>query len=443
MSRASSQHVQSSDVAIIGGGQAGLAISCALGRLGAPHVVLERGKIAERWRSERWDSLRLLTPNWLGRLPGLRYEGTDPSGFMRASELADRLERYAQAFDAPVRTETRVLSVRAQSDGFCVQTDQGALRARAVVIATGDADRPHVPAVARELASGVLQTTPTQYKRPADLPDGGVLIVGASASGAQLADELQRSGRQVTLAVGRHLRVPRSYRGRDLFFWLDRMGLLRQRARDVPDLARARAVPSYQLIGRDAPSVDLASLRELGVQLTGRLLAIDGNRALFAGDLAATTSAADDKLHNLLDRIDAFALASGLASEVAAADRPERVPASRSLRRLNLAQAGIRSVIWATGFTRSYPWLQVPGALDDRGQLRQHEGVLGVPGLFALGLRFMRRRDSHFLDGVGRDAEALAPLVLQALERRSAPPSFHYPLPSFHGDDRDSIDLCP
>ncbi|HMI93882.1 MAG TPA: NAD(P)-binding domain-containing protein, partial [Polyangiales bacterium] len=397
--RLGSQSGARTDVVVIGGGQAGLAMSRVLGAHGVEHVVLERGRVAERWRSERWDSLRLLTPNWLGRLPGAQYCGDAPNGFMSANELAARLERYAQAFNAPLRTETRVLSVCKLECGYRVQTDQGVLRARAVVIATGDADVPFVPALATGLAPGVHQQVPARYRRPDQLPPGGVLIVGASAAGAQLADELQRAGRKVVLAVGRHLRVPRSYRGRDLFYWLDRMGRLSERARDVRDLAQAKRIPSYQLIGRDGgPGVDLAALQALGVQLTGRVLAADGQRVSFGGDLDASSAQADDRLERLLDRIDAFALASGLAREIEAPERPARVAIGRSPTRLQLAHAGLSNVIWATGYRRSYPWLQVPGALDAAGELLHSGGVLRVPGLFALGLRFMRRRDSHFLD---------------------------------------------
>lgn len=247
-----------------------------------------------------------------------------------------------------------------------------------------------------------------------------MLVVGASASGAQLADELARAGRHVLLAVGRHLRVPRSYRGRDLFFWLERMGRLRERADEVPDLAAAKRIPSYQLIGRsDGPGVDLDALQQRAVQLTGRVLAADGQRVSFAGDLCASVTAADDRLARLLDRIDAYALASGLASELPPPERPARIVAPRGPARVQLAQAGIGTVIWATGFRRSYPWLQVPGTRGSDGELIHSRGPLHAPGLFALGLRFMRRRDSHFLDGVGRDAEELVHDVLAVLHRRS------------------------
>ena len=408
-------------VVVIGGGQAGLAMSRVFTAYGIEHVVLERGRAGERWRSERWDSLRLLTPNWLSRLPGGAYAGSDPHGFMSAAALAERLARYADSFGAPLHTETRVLSLRPWSGGYRVQTDQGAWHARAVVIATGDADQPHVPSSAGGLAACVHQHAPSRYKRPGDLPPGGVLVVGASATGAQLADELTRAGRQVVLAVGRHLRVPRSYRGRDLFFWLERMGLLRERAGEVPDLAAAKRVPSYQLIGRsDGPGVDLAALQARGIQLTGRVLAADGQRVSFADDLCTSVAAADDKLQRLLERVDAYALASGLAPELPPPERWTRVATRRAPTRVHLAHAGIGSVIWATGFRRSYPWLQVPGALDRDGELIHSRGLLPVPGLFALGLRFMRRRDSHFLDGVGRDAEELVHDVLAVLQRRNA-----------------------
>jgi putative flavoprotein involved in K+ transport len=273
-----------------------------------------------------------------------------------------------------------------------------------------------VPAFARGLAECVHQQVPSRYKRPADLPDGGVLIVGASASGAQIADELARSGRRVLLAVGKHLRVPRSYRGRDLFFWLERMGRLAERASEMRDLAAAKRVPSYQLVGRsDGAGVDLAALQARGVQLTGRVTGIDGQRVSFADDLEQSTAHADQRMTRLLDRIDAYALATGLSAEIERAVRPEPVRVRRTSPRVHLAHAAISSVIWATGFRRSYPWLQVPGACDRDGELLHSGGVLQVGGLFALGLRFMRRRDSHFIDGVGRDAEELVHDVIASL----------------------------
>jgi putative flavoprotein involved in K+ transport len=406
------------DTIIIGGGQAGLAMSYCLAELGVEHVVLERGRIGERWLGH-WDSLRLLSPNWQSRLPGYRYTGPSPDGFMRSREVAEYLTAYARSFVAPVLEQTRVLAVEPYDSGFMVKTDGGTLRARSVVIATGYCDVPQVPAFAQDLPAGVVQLTPAQYKNPAQLPDGGVLVVGASASGVQLADEIQRSGRQVTLAVGRHTRLPRHYRGKDICLWLDRMGVFDERAEDVRDLEASIRQPSLQLVGReDRRTLDLEALRACGVRLAGRALSASGGRVAFADDLCKTTRAADAKLASLLDRIDAFAAVSGEPCDDAREDTPRpialRLNTYRAPTALNLQSNGIRTVLWATGYARSYPWLKVP-VLDANGELRQRGGVTPWPGLYALGLRFQRRRKSSFLDGVGDDARELAPLVASHL----------------------------
>jgi len=411
--------MQRTDVVVIGAGQAGLAMSRCLAERGIDHRVLERGRIAERWRSERWDSFRLLSPNWQTRLPGRRYEGPDPDGFMTAPELVDGLEAYARAFGAPVQHETTVRAVRSACVGYHVSTDQGELRAHAVVIATGYCDQPFVPSLARGLDREIVQLTPSLYRNPGDLPPGGVLVVGASATGAQLADELRRAGRRVTLAVGRHVRMPRSYRGRDIMWWLDRVGVLAERADEVPDLEAARSVPSMQLTGRPG-AIDLPALRSRGIQLCGRLVGIDGRRVELADDLGETSAHADRKLSRVLSRIDAYATVTGLSAQLDDADRPAGFVPSGTPTRLNLRREGIRSVLWATGFQRSYPWLQVPHALDARGELRHAGGVMTPKGLYALGLRFMRRRDSSFIEGAGHDALALSDHLARWLsDRRS------------------------
>jgi putative flavoprotein involved in K+ transport len=211
---------------IIGAGQAGLAMSCCLSRHGMDHVVLERGRVGERWRSERWDSLRLLTPNWMNQFPGWHYQGPDPAGFMTVAEYVAFLEQYASRSSAPVVNGADVQSVRRVPGGYRVETNRGAWHARCVIIATGHCDVPFVPDIARSLPASIHQVTPTAYRNPDELPDGDVLVVGAAASGAQLAEEIQRSGRQVTISVSRHTRLPRLYRGRDIMCWLDRYGIL-------------------------------------------------------------------------------------------------------------------------------------------------------------------------------------------------------------------------
>jgi putative flavoprotein involved in K+ transport len=401
------------ETVIIGGGQAGLALSRSLNDRDVPHVVLERGRIGERWRSERWDSLRLLTPRWLSRLPGQRYEGPDPDGFMTKDELVAYLEAYAASFDAPVHCGVTVEAVRQVGGGFEVRTDQGRWLARNVVVATGDCQRAFVPPFAQGLPDSIVQMVPTRYRNPEQLPAGGVLVVGASATGLQLAAEIQRSGRTVTLSVGRHTRMPRTYRGRDLIAWLDEMGILDERAEDVRDLAASRAQPSLQLVGTpQRETLDLAVARSMGIRLTGRARAVDGSAVHFDDNLVEDVAAADLKLAGLLVRIDEHIEATGVGRWVGSTDRPDRVDVDDGPRSLDLEAEGIHSVLWATGFRRSYPWLHVPVVTAD-GEIIHDGGVTPVPGLYVMGLRFLRRRSSSFIDGQARDAEEIAEHLMQ------------------------------
>jgi len=392
------------DVVVIGGGQAGLAASRELTARGLEHVVLERGRIGERWRSERWDSLHLLTPRWMARLPEWSYRGPDPDGFMSRGEVIRYLEDYAASFPAPVVAGVTVTRVERTCGFFLVETDHGTFRAGAVIVATGHSDRPHVPAEGRLLTGDVEQVVPTAYRHPGRLREGGVLVVGASATGIQLAAELHASGRPVTLAVGRHTRLPRSWRGRDIFRWFDEMGSLERGTEQVRDLEAARAEPSLQLVGSaDHRTLDLAVLQEAGVRLVGRFEGADGRRAHFADDLADRLHAADEQLARRLQRIDAHIAATGRGGSLPAGEAPRRVPVPAAERRVDLREAGIRTVLWATGYRRRYPWLHVP-VLDARGEIRHDGGVTAQPGLYVLGLNFLRRRNSSFLDGVGADA---------------------------------------
>jgi putative flavoprotein involved in K+ transport len=394
---------------VVGGGQAGLAMSHALGELAIDHVVIERGRVGERWRAERWDSLRLLTPNWQSRLPGYAYTGPDPDGYMTMAEVIAFLEGYARRFAVPVEEHTRVLSVAPRDGGFHVVTTRGEWQAANVVVASGYCDIPHVPPMAVAVSSRILQLVPTRYRRPSDLPEGGVLVVGASASGVQLADELQASGRQVTLAVGRHTRLPRRYRDRDILWWFDRMGIFDETIDDVFDVEISRRQPSLQLVGRpDHATLDLPTLQSRGVQLTGRLMGLDGRTAWFDDELVAYTAASDVRLARLLARVDEHVEREGLEREVGPPEpfQPFLWP-SPEPGWIDLEAAGIRTIVWATGFRRSYPWLRVP-VLDAQGELRHRGGVIDWPGLYAMGLNFMRRRKSTFIDGVGADARDLA-----------------------------------
>jgi putative flavoprotein involved in K+ transport len=398
------------DVAIVGGGQAGLAMSWCLAEAGIDHVVFERGRVAERWRSERWDSLRLLTPNWQTRLPGFQYSGPDPDGYMTAAGVVSHLERYASSFEAPVEGDTSVTELSPTADGYRIVTSRGTWLAYGAVIATGYCDVPHVPRAAASLSPRIRQIVATGYRRPDDLDEGGVLIVGASATGIQIADELLRSGRAVTVAAGHHTRVPRSYRGRDIMWWLDRSGLLDVAADDVYDIEVSRSQPSFQLVGRpDHASIDLGILQRKGARVVGRMREIDGSQVRFDDDLVATTAASDVKLAMLLKRLDDFSSAAGLDGSVGDAEPFEPVwPAFLDApTRLDLHAERIATVLWATGYRRKYPWLRLP-VLGRHGDIAHRGGVTSSPGLYVLGMQFQRRRNSNFIDGVGKDARYLA-----------------------------------
>lgn len=397
------------DVVVVGAGHAGLAMSRFLSRSSIDHVVLERGEIANSWRHERWDSLRLLTPNWQSRLPGYKYSGADPDGFMSAEQVVGFIDTYATLIGAPVRTGTNVLSV-AQSDdgGFRVITDRSSWRCRCVVIASGAHNVPAMPSLAASLPASIQTLTPKQYRNPQQLDDRGVLVVGASATGLQLADEIQRSGRQVTLAVGEHVRMPRTYRGMDIQWWLDAIGVLDERYDTVDDIVRARRVPSPQLIGTpERRSLDVNALLDRGVEVVGRLVGVNDGKAQFSGSLRNHCAMADLKLTRLLDRIDAWVERDRAC---VASGAPERYAATRVAENprlsLDLARNHIGTVIWASGFRPDYGWLHVP-ALDRKGQLRHDGGVVTVPGLYTLGLNFMRRRKSSFIHGVEDDVHDL------------------------------------
>jgi len=404
---------------IIGGGQAGLAMSRSLTDRGIDHVVLERGQVGERWRSERWDSLRMLTPRWQSRLPGWSYKGPDPNGFMTRSEIVDYLDGYALSFSAPVVTGAIVESVGRDNDGFRVQTTAGTWCAPTVVIATGQCDRPSIPAMSKNISGDIAQVNTNTYRNPTQLRDGGVLVVGASATGIQLAAELAQSGRQVVLAVGKHIRLPRHYRGNDIMAWLDAMGLLTQSKDDVKNLIASRAQPSLQLIGsEDHHMLDLGVVQQMGVQLAGRMIGASGSRIYFANDLSDSIAHAERKMNEQLDLVDDLIKAVGRSDHFPLEDRPLPVPVPDARREMSLSTENIRTVLWATGYRREYPWLHVPVVGTD-GELQQDGGVTPEPGLYALGLNFMRRRNSSFLDGVGLDATEMADHLFSYLSRRT------------------------
>lgn len=369
------------------------------------HVVLERGEVANSWRTERWDSLRLLTPNWQSRLPGFGYDGDDPDGFRTMPETIAFIDRYAQVIGAPVESHTEVSSVRRTDTGYAVTSNMGEIGCRAVVLATGACNVARVPAVAAGVPPEVTTLTSMAYRNPGQLADGGVLMVGASATGTQLADEIHRSGRPVTMAVGEHIRAPRTYRGRDILWWMDVAGVHNERYDEIEDINRARRVPSLQLAGSLArTTLDLNALTGIGVELVGRLAGISDGKAQFSGSLRNLCALSDLKLNRLLDAFDEWAGENGVDGEVEAPHRlaPTQVEASPPLG-LDLTTGKIKTIIWATGYRPDYSWLEVP-VLDRKGLVRHDGGVVDSPGMYLMGMQFLRRRKSALIDGAGDDA---------------------------------------
>jgi putative flavoprotein involved in K+ transport len=405
---------------VVGAGHCGLAVSHCLSDRSIDHVVVERGEVANAWHTQRWDSLRLLTPNWMTRLPGFAYRGDDPDGYMTAPQVARMLADYACESAAPVLTGTTVTAIRPQSDGYLVRTDRGAWHASTVVLASGACAVADVPPVAQQVPAAITSLSTADYRNPAELPDGGVLVVGASASGIQIAHELHRSGRPVTLAVGGHVRMPRVYRGRDILWWMDACGLLDERYDKVPDLLRARTLPSMQLVGTpEGSTLDLNALRALGVRLVGKLALIRDGTALFSGSLPNVCALADLKLGRLLDTIDAWAARAGVGGDqppqrFAPTEVPTSVPLSVDLR-----ANGIGSIVWATGYRPDLAWLHAP-VFDGKGRIVHDGGVTAAPGLYVIGMPFLRRRKSSLIDGAAPDAAELIEHLAVYLDARAS-----------------------
>jgi len=373
------------------------------------HVILERGEIANSWRKERWDSLKLLSPNWQARLPGYRYQGDDPNGFMGVKEFVQYMDGYSNTISAPIHTGVNVNQVTQTQNGYRVLTSEGEWQCRTLVMATGACNIPVIPRISEALPRELDSLTPYQYRNPEQLAAGGVLVVGASASGLQLASEIQNSGRQVTVAAGEQVRMPRSHRGRDIMWWMDQCGILDRRYDEIDDIRRARRVPSSQLVGGDqGRNLDINSLQEEGVEFVGRLAGVHNHKAQFSGSLANVCKMADLKMGRLLRAIDEWALTQDYAAELPETFMPAATRIIDSPRlELDFGSGEIDTVIWATGFRPDYSWLKVP-VLDHKGMLKHDGGVVESPGLYVMGLPFMRRRKSLFIDGVGDDARDLA-----------------------------------
>jgi putative flavoprotein involved in K+ transport len=391
-------------------------MSRCLTERGVDHVLLERGTVANSWRTERWDSLRLLTPNWQSRLPGFGYQGDDPDGYRTMPEVIAFLDRYAEVIAAPVETRTTVTSVRESDGRYVVGTDKGEWGCRTVVLASGACNIAHIPEAAAGVPPSIFTITSIAYRNPDQLPQGGVLVVGASATGTQLADEIHRSGRPVTIAVGEHIRAPRVYRGKDIQWWMDAAGIQDMSWREVDDIVRASRVPSLQLAGSTSrATLDLNALSAIGVKLVGRLQAMRDGKALFSGSLRNQCALSDLKMNRLLKTIDEWATAHGLDDTIPPPERlpPTEVPDDSPLT-LNLAKAKIQSIVWATGYLPDHSWLHVP-VLDRKGRIRHDGGVVEAPGLYLMGMQFLRRRKSALIDGAGDDARDLSDHLVQYL----------------------------
>ncbi len=407
---------------MIGAGHAGLAMSGCLAERSIDHVLLERGEVAHTWRTERWKSLRLLTPNWMSRLPGFGYEGDDPDGFRTLPETISFIERYAQVISAPVQTDTVVTAVRRTESGYQVTTNQEGWRCRKLVLATGANNKARIPAVADAVPPRIAMLTPVQYRDPNQLDQGDVLVVGAGATGIQLADEIHRSGRPVTLSVGEHVRAPRVYRGKDILWWMDATGLHDERYDEVDDIVRSRRLPSFQLVGTpERSTLDLNVLAGNGVKLVGELAGIKDGKAQFSGSLRNVCALADLKMRRLLDTCDEWATENGRDGELEVPHRfaPTEVEAAPPLG-MDLSSGDIRTIIWATGFRPDYSWLEVP-VFDRKGQVRHDGGIVDSPGMYLIGMPFLRRRKSVFIDGAGDDARDLSQHLAAALAGKAPP----------------------
>ncbi|WP_338692981.1 NAD(P)/FAD-dependent oxidoreductase [Streptomyces sp. Q6] len=398
---------EETEVVIVGAGQAGVAMSEHLGAHGVPHLVLERDRVAERWRSERWDSLVANGPAWHDRFPGMEFTAVAPDGFASKEQVADYFVAYAEKIGAPVRCGVEVTSVRRHTGrpGFRVETSQGSVDARFVVAATGPFQRPVIPPVVPRDA-GPVQLHSSGYRNPRQLPEGAVLVVGAGSSGVQIADELRRSGRRVVLSVGPHDRPPRQYRGRDFCWWLGVLGLW-----DAQTPPQGAEHVTIAVSGaRGGHTVDFRSLAATGVELVGMTTSYEDGVLRFAPDLAANIALGDEKYLGLLRAADAYVERNGL-------DLPEEPQAhvlgpdprcvSEPRLALDLAGADITSIVWATGFAADYGWLDVD-AFDEHGRPDHRRGISREPGVYFLGLPWLSRRGSSFIWGVWHDARYVA-----------------------------------
>ena len=398
------------NVAIIGGGQAGLATSWYLTQAKVDHVVLESGRVAETWRSRRWDSFCLVTPNWTVQLPGAKYDGPDPDGFMSLAELVSYFQSYANSFDAPVEEDCAVTKLEADDGGFLLTLASGKIKARSVVVATGAYQRPHRPAGAESLPNDLVQLFAEEYTNPEALPQGAVLVVGSGQTGCQLAEEIHQSGRKVFLACGRCVWVPRRLHGHDAVWWMIESGFMDRTPDKLPS-PMARLLGNPQASGHDGGrDLNYRVLHALGVELLGRYVGAEGSKLQFADDLASSVDFGDARLSDLLKFVEASCAAKGTAAPTYEMPPPLRI---KTRTELDIARDEIGSVIWTSGYRPDYGWVKFP-VVDEMGFPIQTDGRTRVPGLYIMGVHWMRKGKSSILYGVGEDAGVVAQHIVES-----------------------------
>jgi putative flavoprotein involved in K+ transport len=414
------------DTLVVGAGQAGVAMSEHLSKLGVPHLVLERARIAERWRTGRWDSLVANGPAWHDRFPNLEFADFDPDAFASKEQVADYFVAYAKKFEAPIRTGVEVKKVvrNAGRQGFTIETSEGTIEANRVVVATGPFQRPVIPPIAPQVSS-LAQIHSADYRNPAQLPEGGVLVVGAGSSGVQIADELQRAGKRVYLSVGAHDRPPRAYRGRDFCWWLGVLGEW-----DAEVMKPGREHVTIAVSGsRGGHTVDFRRLANQGITLVGLTKSFDDGVVTFEADLAANIARGDENYLSLLDAADAYAERNGLDLECV----------TQPLHDLDLAKAGVTSIVWATGYAVDFGWLHV-NAFDEKGKPKHQRGVSKEPGIYFLGLPWLSRRGSAFIWGVWHDAKHIADHIVTQRKYLAYYDGAQHPAQSHRANSIESVE---
>lgn len=395
------------DTVIIGAGHSGLAISYFLTQKKIPHVVLERGKIAQRWRSNRWDSITMVIPNYYTQLPGFHYKGSNPQGFDTREQYVQYLEDYAQFFNAPVQTETSVQELTRDSDYFIVKTDKGVFKAKNVVIATGAFQKQKAPDYAKVFPKNIFQIPSTEYKNPQQIPKGAVLVVGSGNTGAQIAEELNKNGKKVFFSLGRFRKTPRRYRGKDMIYWFEKMGRLEQTVDSLPTPDAKKVLPIVFSGVGGGHEIDFYDLSEKGVTLIGRIEKVKNGKAHIAGDLVQNLEKGEEAYINFKKAADKYIEENNIDAPIEKIVEKEK-PEIKVLQELDLKKENIACVIWATGFEYEFDWIKISKIFAQDGEPVHKRGVTPVKGLFFLGLPWLHKYKSFFIYGVGEDARYLS-----------------------------------